>query len=76
MADGAVEPMGEVMPGGGLVDLFLVGNGACLTDPGVVGSVLDAYDEARARPGVGGTRNITETVVTMYATDNQVADNA
>ena len=64
------------MSGGGLVDVFIMDDCTFLLDPGMVDSVLDAYGDACARPDVGGTRNITKAIITLYATDKHMADNA
>ena len=56
--------------------MFFVDERTFLADPGQVESVLGAYDEACARPDVGGARNTTKTVVTLSVTEKQIAENA
>ena len=67
-------PANAIQQGGGIVDVWFLDDGTAYMMPDLAAPYLGAYDRVTAAQG--GKRNFSKTVVTLYATDEQVRENA
>ncbi|CAK0851600.1 unnamed protein product, partial [Prorocentrum cordatum] len=67
-------PANATQQGGGVVDVWYCDDGTIYLLPELAALYLQAYDSVTATQG--GKRNFSKTVVTLYATEEQVLENA
>ena len=73
MINVASGPMDDIMPNGGVAKLCIVDDGTFLVNRRLVADMVDAYDQSRTQPYLGGARNTTNTVVILYAINEHIA---
>ena len=74
MTVASLGPANATQQGGGVVDVWYLDDGTIYLLPELAAPYLQAYDRVTAAQG--GKRNFSKTVVTLYATEEQVRENA